>query len=172
MDGQSAGKKRGRPSKYTSAEEKARADVERRRELRRREAHEGRERLHAEFYGLKYTPPGEDERPTGLRIVLENPGGPKAESNDVSRPRGELESTTQRDRAEGHRHTPEARTRRLADPPEPKLCGEQLRVADLLYYSAGNASRFGRIMEFFQCGTVKCVTTFCHFSNRGAFQKW
>ena len=30
----------------------------------------------------------------------------------------------------------------------------------------------GRIMEFFQCGTVKCVTTFCHFSKRGAFQKW
>jgi len=42
----------------------------------------------------------------------------------------------------------------------------------LLYYSAGNAKRFGRIMEFFQCGTVKCVTTFCHFSKRGAFQKW
>jgi hypothetical protein len=30
----------------------------------------------------------------------------------------------------------------------------------------------GRIMEFFQCGTAKRVATFCHFSKRGAFQKW
>jgi hypothetical protein len=40
MDVQNANKKRGRPSKYASAEEKAHADVERRRELRRKEAHE------------------------------------------------------------------------------------------------------------------------------------
>jgi hypothetical protein len=35
-----------------------------------------------------------------------------------------------------------------------------------------NLTVSGRIMEFFQCGTVKCVTTFCHFSKCGAFQKW
>jgi hypothetical protein len=75
MDGQNTNKKRGRPSKYASAEEKAHADVGRRRELRRKEAHERRERLHAEFYGLKYTPPGEDEKPTGLQVILETPGG-------------------------------------------------------------------------------------------------
>ena len=132
MDGQNANKKRGRPPKYGSAEEKAHADVERRRELRRKEAHERRERLHAEFYGLKYTPPGQDEKPTGLQIVLENPGGSRTERLDASRSGDELGLTPRDDGAEGHRHTPEARTRRLATPADPELSGEQLRVADLV----------------------------------------
>ena len=44
-------RKRGRPAKYASPEEKARADVENERARRQREAHERRERLHAQFYG-------------------------------------------------------------------------------------------------------------------------
>jgi hypothetical protein len=62
MDGRIGSKKRGRPSKYTRAEKEARTEVERRRELRYKEAQERRERLHAEFYGLEYTPPREDEK--------------------------------------------------------------------------------------------------------------
>lgn len=131
MDGQNTNKKRGRPSKYASAEEKAHADVGRRRELRRKEAHERRERLHAEFYRLKYTPPGEDEKPTGLQVILEIPGGLKTERLDADYREGAPEFVRQ-DNIDGHHHRPEARTRRLADPPDPELCGEQLRVADLV----------------------------------------
>jgi hypothetical protein len=83
MDGQNAIKKRGRPPKYASAEEKARAGVERRRELRRKEAHERRERLHAEFYGVAYTPPKEEDKPLSLQIVLKTPGGLKTERLDA-----------------------------------------------------------------------------------------
>lgn len=132
MDGQDGNKKRGRPSKYANAEEKSRADVERRRELRRKDAHERRERLHAEFYGLEYTPPREDEKQTGVQIVLEDPGRSNTKRVEASHPEEELRPSSQRDSADGRRHTPEARTRRLADPPDPKLCGEQLRVADLV----------------------------------------
>ena len=132
MDGQNGSKKRGRPSKYASAEDKARADVERRRELRRKEAHERRERLHAEFYGLEYTPPQEDEKQTGFRIVLEDPGGLNTKRLEANHLEEEFRPASQQDGADHRRHTPEARTRRLADPPDPKLCGEQLRVADLV----------------------------------------
>lgn len=86
MDGQNGSKKRRRPLKYASAEDKARADVERRRELRRKEAHERRERLHAEFYGLEYTPPQEDEKQTGFRIVLEHPGGSNTKRLEANHP--------------------------------------------------------------------------------------
>jgi hypothetical protein len=131
MDGQNANKKRGRPSKYASAEEKARADVERRRELRRNEAHERRKRLHAEFYGVAYTPPKEEDKPSSLQIVLENPGGLKTERLDVDYPEG-APKFVQQDNIDDHHHRPDARTRRLADPPDPELCGEQLWVADLV----------------------------------------
>lgn len=131
MDGQNANKKRGRPSKYASAEEKAHADVERRRELRRKEAHERRERLHAEFYGVAYTPPKAEDKPSGLQIILENPGGQKRERLNADHSEG-APGFVQQDSFDGHHHRPEARTGRLADPPDPRLFGEQLRVADLV----------------------------------------
>ena len=131
MDGQNANKKRGRPSKYASAEEKAHADVERRRELRRKEAHERRERLYAEFCGVAYTPRKEEDKPSSLQIVLEDPGGLKTEHVDADHLEG-APGFVQQDNIDGHYHRPEARTRRLADPPDPELCGEQSRVADLV----------------------------------------
>lgn len=74
MNEQNANKKRGRPAKYATPEDKAHADVERRRELRRNEAHERRERLHAQFYGVEYTPPANGKRELGFEIIIENPG--------------------------------------------------------------------------------------------------
>jgi ATP-dependent DNA helicase PIF1 len=94
--------------------EKARADVERRRELRRKEAHERREGLHAEFCGVAYTPPKEEDKPSSLQIVLEIPGGLKTECFDADYPEG-APKFVQQDNIDGHRHKPEARTRRFAD---------------------------------------------------------
>jgi hypothetical protein len=62
---------------------------------------------------------------------LENPGGLKTERLDVDYPEG-APKFVQQDNIDGHHHRPEARTRRLADPPDPRLCGEQLRVGDLV----------------------------------------
>jgi hypothetical protein len=41
-----------------------------------------------------------------------------------------------------------------------RFVGAEFARGYLLYYSASNAKHFGRIMEFFQCGTSKRVTTF------------
>jgi hypothetical protein len=66
-----------------------------------------------------------------LQIVLETPGGLKTERLDADYPEG-TPKFVQQDNIDGHHHKPEARTRRLADPPNPELCGEKLRVADLV----------------------------------------
>jgi ATP-dependent DNA helicase PIF1 len=131
MDESNANKKRGRPAKYATADDKARADVERRRELRRKEAHERRERLHAQFYGVEYTPPGEEKKASGLEIVLENPGGSKTKPSNASL-QAHAPGTVERSNIDGHHNEPEPHTGRVAAPSEPKLCGEQLQVADLV----------------------------------------
>lgn len=68
-------RKRGRPAKYADADEKARADVERRRALRRQEAHERRERVHSQYYSgtLSSTTVSPPPYPS-LNIVVEDPG--------------------------------------------------------------------------------------------------
>jgi hypothetical protein len=85
----------------------------------------------AEFCGVAYTPHKEEDKPSSLQIVLEDPGGLKTEHVDADHLEG-APGFVQQDNIDGHYHRPEARTRRLADPPDPELCGEQSRVADLV----------------------------------------
>ena len=131
MNEQNANKKRGRPAKYATPEDKAHADVERRRELRRKEAHERRERVHAQFYGVEYTPPREYRQPLGLEIVLEDPGGSKTERSNAGSPVG-APKTLEHHNIDGHHNEHKPHTKSVSAPPEPELCGEQLRVADLV----------------------------------------
>jgi ATP-dependent DNA helicase PIF1 len=132
MNEQNVNNKRGRPAKYATPEDKARADVERRRELRRKEAHERRERLHAQFYGVEYTPPADSKKGSRLEIIIENPGGlKKTERFDEDSP-ADAPKTLKHNGIDGHDNEHKPQARRSAAPPEPKLCGEQLRVADLV----------------------------------------
>jgi ATP-dependent DNA helicase PIF1 len=73
MSEQNLKRKAGRPAKYQSLEEKAQADVDRRRELRQREAYERRERVHAQFYGVTPSPSEGVPKSRELEIVLEDP---------------------------------------------------------------------------------------------------
>jgi Cdc6-like AAA superfamily ATPase len=132
MNEQNVNNKRGRPAKYATPEDKARADVDRRRELRRKEAHERRERLHAQFYGVEYAPPADSKRESGFEIIIENPGGSKKTECFDEGPPADTPKTLKHNGIEGRDDEHKPQTGHSAASLEPELCGEQLRVADLV----------------------------------------
>lgn len=131
---QNTSKKRGRPSKYANTEEKARVDVERRRARRRQEAHERRERLHDQYYAATSpTAPFQAKPDKEWKIVLENPGQ-SVIKECTARPQihssgedGEESSYGTEDDVDI-----ELLTKSVGIPVDPQLCGEQVRVMELV----------------------------------------
>ncbi|KAK3046388.1 hypothetical protein LTR09_012132 [Extremus antarcticus] len=135
---QNTSKKRGRPSKYATAEEKAFADVERRRERRRREAYERRERLHAQYYAARasttpLTISTEPYRNGEVKIILEDPGKSGKEGHDIWQSAHSLSSDED---GSSYGTEDDVEVQRSTEPvPAPdalRLCGEQLRVIELV----------------------------------------
>lgn len=133
-------KKRGRPAKYASPSEKARADVDRRRVLRQKEAHDRRERLHAQFYDAKSSVVAEQTPSKGLDIVLEYPGKREYTEGQDGRPPTDQAVDLPRQQcqhgSEDDHESPsvdDARTKVLSDP---TLCREQSKLVELVLSGA------------------------------------
>lgn len=121
-------RKRGRPRKYANEREKAQMAVVRKRERRRSKAHERRERLHAQFYGEKWS----ENLPKEVSIIIEHP------EKGAERLR---ESEPSMDLLAEEEWSPYATENDVATPTiaddtvslvDPNLCAEQLRLIELV----------------------------------------
>lgn len=173
---QNTSKKRGRPSKYANAEEKAVADVERRRARRRQEAHKRRERLHAQYYAERAS----TTLPTTLArsytdgtvtIILENPGKSVEGEHDLRLSKHSISSGDEDSRYGTEDDVDlQPSTKPVAAPNSPPLCGEQLRVIELVrsganvFYTGGAGTGKSTVLRAIvkelqmQCRRVNVVT--------------
>lgn len=137
MDEPSSARKRGRPSKYATSEEKARADVDHKRMRRRKEAHERRERAHAQYYGVPWSPTEEPRAQSGVQIILENPGKSERITDDVQSPSSHVrEEDDYSSYGTEDDFDIDIDLRAPAEPPAdaagPELCEEQSKLVQLV----------------------------------------
>lgn len=146
MDESSPSRKRGRRSKYATREEKARANVDQKRMRRRKEAHERRERAHAQHYGVPWTPVEEKRAQNGVTIIFENPGKSKGNKDDLQPPSHVPEEDCSSYGTEDDFDIDidlRAATDQPTDVSSPRLCDEQLELVQLvlsgvnIFYTGG-----------------------------------
>ena len=128
MNEQRPPKRRGRPRKYASEREKALVDVVRKREGRRSKAHERRERLHAQFYGEKWS----EDLPKEVSIIIEHPEKSEERLRESETSIHLLAEEEWSPYATDDDIAPPTTTDDTVSPIDPSLCAEQLRLIELV----------------------------------------
>lgn len=107
---------------------------------RQKEAHERRERAHAQYYGVPWVPAEQPRAPSEVKIILENPGKSTKDKADPPRRRHDTEEEDYSSYGTEDDFDLDVDLRAPTDQPveavSPALCDEQLQLVQLVLSGA------------------------------------